>query len=110
MTGGTVLVIGRIGYNFGAGMTGGQALVWDPLLERLVSRVNGALVEVVRPDVVALDECRWLLERHVELTGSRRAAELLAAWDRTEEEVWHVVPRDRSSRIASGIARRVATS
>ncbi|HSL58660.1 MAG TPA: glutamate synthase-related protein [Acidimicrobiales bacterium] len=110
MTGGTVLVLGRIGHNFGAGMTGGQALVWDPSLERLIARVNNDLVEVVRPDVVALDECRWLLERHAELTGSRRAAELLTAWDRTEEQVWHVVPRDRSSRIASGIARRVATS
>jgi glutamate synthase domain-containing protein 3 len=110
MTGGTVVVIGRIGFNFGAGMTGGQAFVWDPLLERLSDRLNPDLVEAVRPDVVALDDARWLLEQHVDLTGSRRAGELLADWDTTEDQIWHVVPRDRTSRIAAGMARRVATA
>jgi glutamate synthase domain-containing protein 3 len=108
MTGGTVVVIGRMGFNFGAGMTGGQAFVWDPQLERLIRRLNPDLVEAIRPDVLALDDARLLLERHAELTGSARAAELLDNWDRTEEQLWHVVPRDRTSRIASGIARRVA--
>ncbi len=70
MTGGTVIVLGRIGYNLGAGMTGGQAFVWDPEIERVVTRVNGDLVEVLRPDHEALEELRWLVERHVELTGS----------------------------------------
>ena len=107
MTGGTVAIIGRIGFNFGAGMTGGQAFIWDPIFERLAARLNDDLVEAVRPDLLALDEARWLLEQHAELTGSRRAQELLLAWETTEEEIWHVVPRDRSSRIASTMARRV---
>ncbi|MGY6500537.1 MAG: glutamate synthase-related protein [Acidimicrobiales bacterium] len=110
MTGGTVVVIGRMGFNFGAGMTGGQAFVWDPQLERLIRRLNSDLVEAIRPDVVALDDARLLLERHAEVTGSARAAELLEHWDETEEQIWHVVPRDRSDRIASGIARRVASA
>jgi glutamate synthase domain-containing protein 2/glutamate synthase domain-containing protein 1/glutamate synthase domain-containing protein 3 len=108
MTGGTVVVIGRIGFNFGAGMTGGQAFIWDPQLERLIRRLNPDLVEAIRPDVLALDDAKVLLERHAELTGSARATELLADWDKTLEQLWHVVPRDRTSRIASGIARRVA--
>jgi glutamate synthase (NADPH/NADH) large chain len=91
-------------------MTGGQAFVWDPILERLAARLNTDLVEAVRPDDMALDDARWLLERHAELTGSARAAELLAGWDTTADQMWHVVPRDRSSRIASGMARRVATA
>src|SRR5690606_22617556 len=72
MTGGTVLVIGRIGFNFGAGMTGGQAFVWDPQLERLIRRLNLDLVEAIKPDVLALADARLLLERHAELTGSAR--------------------------------------
>ncbi|MBK5222653.1 MAG: glutamate synthase subunit alpha [Acidimicrobiia bacterium] len=110
MTGGTVVVIGRVGFNFGAGMTGGQAFIWDPILERLAARLNADLVEAVRPDVVALDDARWLLEQHVELTGSSRAIELLRAWETTEEQIWHVIPRDRSSRIAAGMARRVTNA
>ncbi len=108
MTGGTVVVLGRMGFNFGAGMTGGQAFVWDPQLERLIRRLNPDLVEAIRPDVLALDDAKLLIERHAELTGSARAAELLEDWDRTEDQIWHVVPRDRTSRIASGIAGRVA--
>jgi glutamate synthase domain-containing protein 2/glutamate synthase domain-containing protein 1/glutamate synthase domain-containing protein 3 len=110
MTGGTVVVIGRIGFNFGAGMTGGQAFIWDPQLERLIRRLNPDLVEAIRPDVLALDDAKVLLERHAELTGSARAAELLVNWEQAEEQLWHVVPRDRTSRIASGIARRVASA
>ncbi|MFP4514378.1 MAG: glutamate synthase subunit alpha, partial [Acidimicrobiales bacterium] len=110
MTGGTVVVIGRMGFNFGAGMTGGQAFVWDPQLERLIRRLNSDLVEAIRPDVVALDDAKLLLERHTELTGSARAAELLEDWDRIENQIWHVVPRDRTSRIASGIAHRVTNA
>ncbi len=73
MTGGTVVVLGRIGYNLGAGMTGGQAFLWDPEVERVLTRVNPDLVEVLRPEHDDLDELRWLVERHAELTGSERA-------------------------------------
>src|SRR6185312_8379619 len=49
MTGGTVIVLGPVGYNLGAGMTGGQAFVYDPNAN-LTARLNTALVEAVRPD------------------------------------------------------------
>jgi glutamate synthase (ferredoxin) len=110
MTGGTVVVLGRIGYNLGAGMTGGQAFVWDPVGERVLTRVNPDLVEVLRPDHDALEELRWLVERHVELTGSTRGAELLACWEDASEQLWHVLPRDRVGRIRSSVARRVAAA
>jgi glutamate synthase (NADPH/NADH) large chain len=110
MTGGTVVVLGRVGYNLGAGMTGGQAFVWDPLPERVMTRVNDDLVEVLRPDHDALGELRWLVERHVELTGSRRGADLLADWDETAEHLWHILPRDRVDRISTSAARRVTAA
>ncbi|MBI2705623.1 MAG: glutamate synthase subunit alpha [Actinobacteria bacterium] len=110
MTGGTVVVLGRIGYNFGAGMTGGQAFVWDPSMERILARVNGDLVETIRPDHEALGELRWLVERHADLARSGRAAELLDRWDTAIEQLWHIVPRERAARIASTAARRVTAA
>jgi glutamate synthase domain-containing protein 3 len=107
MTGGTVVVLGKVGYNLGAGMTGGQAFVLDPRLERLIARVNTDLVEAVRPDAEALDEARWLVERHAELTGSLRALELLKVWDQAAEQLWHVLPKDRVARIGETQAGRV---
>ena len=110
MTGGTVVVLGRIGYNLGAGMTGGQAFIWDPEIDRVLTRVNQDVVEVLRPDLDALEELRWSVERHVELTASRRAAELLDQWDDRLDQLWLVAPRARTDRIGAIQARRVATA
>jgi glutamate synthase domain-containing protein 3 len=110
MTGGTVVVLGRIGYNLGAGMTGGEVFVWDPEIERVVTRVNGDLVDVTRPDHESIEALRWLVERHVELTGSERGGDLLRSWDELRDQLWHVIPRDRSTAMSSTNARRVATA
>jgi glutamate synthase domain-containing protein 3 len=110
MTGGTVVVLGRIGYNLGAGMTGGQAFVWDPVVERVMTRVNNDLVDLLRPDHEDLEELRWLVERHVELTDSTRGQRLLDEWDETVEHLWQILPRQRAERIASSEARRVSTA
>jgi len=80
MTGGTVVVLGPVGRNFGAGMSGGTAYV----LDLVPSRVNGpalasgdlSLDELDPEDVVIVVD---LLARHAEHTGSELAAELAAA-------------------------------
>jgi glutamate synthase domain-containing protein 3 len=110
MTGGTVVVLGRIGYNLGAGMTGGQAFLWDPEVERVLTRVNPDLVAVLRPEHEDLTELRWLVERHAELTGSRRTHQLLADWDASTDHLWHVVPRTRAETLVATAARRVSTA
>ena len=99
MTGGTVVVLGPVGYNLGAGMTGGQAFVFDPTLERLISRLNTDLVEAERPDAEALEEVRWLVERHAELTGSPRSASCSTDWAKAVTQLWHVLPKDQVRRI-----------
>jgi glutamate synthase domain-containing protein 2/glutamate synthase domain-containing protein 1/glutamate synthase domain-containing protein 3 len=109
MTGGTIVVLGPVGYNLGAGMTGGQAFVLDPGAQ-LMARLNASLVEAERPDTESLEELRWLVERHHELTGSLRAAELLKDWDTAVDHFWHVLPLDRVRRIEQGGASRVASS
>ncbi len=108
MTGGTIVVLGPVGYNLGAGMTGGQAFVWDPDA-LLMARLNPALVEAERPDAESMEELRWLVERHHELTGSVRAKALLQDWDAASEHFWHVLPIDRVRRIEESGAGRVGS-
>jgi len=109
MTGGTVAVLGRIGYNVGAGMTGGRCYVWDPHAA-LVGRVNANLVDIDRLDAMQAEELRWLVEQHLDLTRSRRAAALLAAWPATLAQVWLVAPTDSVSRLRTGAATKVSAN
>jgi glutamate synthase (ferredoxin) len=108
MTGGTIVVLGPVGRNLGAGMTGGQAFVFDHDHEHLISRLNPDLVDAVRPDSASLEEVRWLVERHAELTGSPRSARLLDDWAEATAHVWHVLPKDHVRRVEAGQAARVA--
>ena len=88
MTGGAVVVLGDIGLNVGAGMTGGELYVHDPD-GRLPLRLNTELVIAER---AATDELRTLLEEHVRHTGSPRAAGVLERWDEAAAWFWRVVP------------------
>jgi glutamate synthase (ferredoxin) len=98
MTGGTCVILGPFGYNLGAGMTGGQAFVFDP--DGLLSaRLNPQLVEASKLDDPQSAELRFMLERHKELTGSRRAGEMLDDWDVTLRSFWRVAPVDEVARI-----------
>jgi glutamate synthase domain-containing protein 3 len=98
MTNGTVVVLGRVGRNLGAGMTGGEAFVHDPH-HLLPLRLNAQLVTAERLDSEAADRLRVLLERHRDFTGSARAAELLSDWPGAVEEFRLVRPRAEVGRI-----------
>ena len=106
MTGGTVVVLGPVGYNVGAGMTGGGVYLWDPDY-RATGQVNQALVEPIRLDASDEQELRWLVEQHLELTGSPRAAKLLADWTTSAADFWHVVPKGRAKRLEAQTVGRV---
>jgi glutamate synthase (NADPH/NADH) large chain len=93
MTGGRVVVLGRTGRNFGAGMSGGIAFVWDPT-GAFGANVNGEMVDLEDCDD---DDVEWLngiLQRHASETGSAVANRLLGAWPRTAFQFVKVMPRD----------------
>jgi glutamate synthase (ferredoxin) len=98
MTGGTVVILGPVGYNLGAGMTGGEAYVYDAE-GRLATRLNPQLVEARRPNPAQAAELQFLVERHREHTGSVLAAALLADWGATLRYFWWVAPVDEVARI-----------
>jgi glutamate synthase (NADPH/NADH) large chain len=94
MTGGTVVVLGRTGRNFGAGMSGGVAYVHDSD-GNFPSRVNREMVdleELVEPAEIAM--LRSLIENHVRLTGSASGKRMLAGWTGAVKRFVKVMPRD----------------
>ncbi len=94
MTGGRVVVLGRAGRNFGAGMSGGVAYVLDEAGDFPV-RVNSQMVGVERlEDAEEIAAVRALVQQHLELTGSTRARALLARWDTVVPDFVKVMPRD----------------
>ncbi len=94
MTGGTVVILGDVGDNFGAGFTGGMAFVYDPT-DQFEVRVNPDTLSwqrIAHPHWEA--KLRDLVSRHVAETNSRYAAKLLHDWDQTLAHTWQVVPKD----------------
>ncbi len=82
MTGGIVTVLGDIGVNFGAGMTGGFAYVLDEAGD-LDIRLNTESIEMLAVDDFAIhqEHLRGIINHHFEETGSLRAQEILQNFD-----------------------------
>ncbi|MFV0680278.1 glutamate synthase-related protein [Ottowia sp.] len=124
MTGGTVVVLGRTGRNFAAGMSGGVAYVYDED-GQFAKRCNMAMValEKVPPaseqkaigDVGTWhrgqtdeEQLKKLLDEHLRWTGSRRARDLLDNWAATREKFIKVMPTEYKRALGEIHARKVA--
>ena len=93
MTGGRAVVLGPTGRNFGAGMSGGIAFVYDPD-DTFASRVN---LEMVELEAVEAGDAQWLRETiaaHVEATGSGVGERILDDWHLQLRRFRKVMPRD----------------
>jgi glutamate synthase (NADPH/NADH) large chain len=101
MTGGTVVILGPVGDNFGAGMTGGMAFVYDPkgTFEARVNRDTVLLQRIASAHWGAA--ARELIAEHARETGSPHATEILARWDREVTRFWQIVPKEMVSRLAA---------
>ncbi len=91
MTNGTVVVLGQTGRNFGAGMTGGVAYVLD-LQERFEALYNPQLIRADRLTDEDVQSVKSLIYKHLELTESERAKEILADWAGFQGKFWKVSP------------------
>ncbi|QKT11848.1 glutamate synthase large subunit [Rhodococcus sp. W8901] len=90
MTGGRVVVLGPIGRNLAAGMSGGIAFVLDADL----SKINPAMVTLQAPNGDDLQWLRVVVEQHLRWTGSAVAASVLADWPRRSALFTKVMPVD----------------
>jgi glutamate synthase (NADPH/NADH) large chain/glutamate synthase (ferredoxin) len=96
MTNGCVVVLGKTGKNFGAGMSGGTAYVYD-VDGKFFSRVNSEMV-VALPVKRAQDiaEVKALIERHHQRSGSVQAKALLANWEETTRKLVRVIAKEHA--------------
>ena len=103
MTGGTVLILGPTGKNFGAGMSGGCAYVLDTD-GRFSTRCNTGMVDIEPLDSTDTAQVRALLRDHYRLTESPKAWEITTHWGRYAQQLIKVVPRCET-RVQSGAER-----
>ncbi|MGI8664233.1 MAG: glutamate synthase large subunit [Acidimicrobiales bacterium] len=107
MTGGRVVVLGPTGRNFGAGMSGGLAFVYDPD-DTFARRLNFEMIDL---DTLDEDDKAWLRETirmHETETGSAVAARILARWHAEVRSFVKVFPKDYR-RVLDAIARAEET-
>lgn len=94
MTGGKVVILGAVGDNFGAGMTGGMAFIYDEA-ESFAARANMETLNIFRishPHWEAV--LRDLIAEHASETESALAARILNHWDKAVQCFWQVVPTE----------------
>ncbi|HMX09027.1 MAG TPA: glutamate synthase-related protein, partial [Microthrixaceae bacterium] len=106
MTGGRVAVLGPTGRNFGAGMSGGVAYVYDPD-GTFADRVNYEMVSLVDLDDADRLELEEMVRRHIDQTDSAVAAALIADWGTTQRSFTKVMPNDYK-RVLDATARAEA--
>jgi glutamate synthase (NADPH/NADH) large chain len=135
MTGGVVVVLGRTGRNFAAGMSGGEAYVYDPdgdfaqrcnmamvrldkiaaatgtedpeqPRQRSVSVSDAGMGDLLRFDA---ERIRILMERHLRYTGSARAKEILDGGEAMLAKFVKVMPLDYAKALAGMKADRAAS-
>lgn len=96
MTGGVVVMLGTVGRNVGAGMTGGIGYFYDK---------EGDFEDNLNPEIVKMQrlvtpegelQLKHMIERHYELTGSEKADEILGNWEEEKEKFWQVYPPSES--------------
>jgi glutamate synthase (NADPH/NADH) large chain len=100
MTGGAAVILGPTGRNFGAGMSGGEAFVYD-VDGDFATRVNPGMVDL---DPLTGEEQQWLrdrIERHHTETDSTVAARLLDDWDTSVSQFIKVMPKDYKRVLAA---------
>jgi glutamate synthase (ferredoxin) len=100
MTGGNVVVLGRAGRNFGAGMSGGIGYVLDEVGD-FPKRVNPQMVGIERlEDPREIAALRAMIQKHLDYTRSERARAVLADWAAYVPRFVKVMPKDYKRMLA----------
>ena len=107
MTGGLALILGEVGMNFAAGMSGGIAYVYDEF-GTLASRCNLDMVELKQPTEDEIELIHNLVEEHALRTSSPRGIKMLYRFKAVSKNFVKVIPRDYErvlAYVADGEAR-----
>ena len=100
MTGGIVVVLGSVGDNFGAGMTGGMAYIYD---------AEDKFDKAANPDNIVWqrlasehyeEELKDLIRRQAAQTGSVFSKKILNDWELERGKFWQVIPKEMLTRLS----------
>ena len=91
MTGGRVVVLGGVGWNLAAGMSGGELFVWDAD-GSAAKGLNGDLAGFADMDEAAAERLRGLVQAHLDVTASPLARRLLADWPTALGQFARILP------------------
>ena len=97
MTGGTVIVLGRTGRNFAAGMSGGRAFI----LDLVAANVNPEMVDILAVPEDQKEALRANLSSYVVETGSVVATQILNDWEKSISRISLIMPRDYARVLAA---------
>lgn len=99
MTGGVVVILGNIGRNFAAGMSGGVAYIYDRNAD-VASKVNMEMVSLEKINAEDEEILRKFIENHAHYAKSKVAEEILADWDAVMPKFIKVMPNDFKKALA----------
>jgi glutamate synthase (NADPH/NADH) large chain len=108
MTGGVAVILGSIGANFGAGMTGGMAYLYDPDGKAQTMMNMESLVTCPVTVEHWTTQLKTLIERHLAETGSRKAAEILQNWELEQGNFLQVCPIEMLGNIKHPLSHEKA--
>ncbi|MBU2099008.1 MAG: hypothetical protein KKD00_09610, partial [Gammaproteobacteria bacterium] len=110
MTGGRVVILGETGRNFGAGMSGGVAYVWNPdnNFERQCNSETYGLEPVA--DDADIAELKTLISNHLNYTGSTVASQILDNWEQSVKQFVKVMPTDYKRVLTEMAAKNQAVA
>jgi glutamate synthase (ferredoxin) len=110
MTGGVIVVLGKVGRNVGAGMTGGLAYFLDEV-GNFPDFVNHAIVKVQRVvSEAGAKQLYELIQTHAQKTGSPKAQEIIANWEVYLPKFWQLVPPSESDSPEAKVAEKQLSS
>lgn len=107
MTGGTVVVLGEVGSNFGAGMSGGIAYVYDPK-STFIENFNSELSDLEDVLVKSEDEKKLikLIKNHIKYTKSNVAVNIIKNWDVEIKNFKKIIPRDYAKILENTLSKQ----
>ncbi|SPF53742.1 glutamate synthase, large subunit [Candidatus Desulfosporosinus infrequens] len=98
MTGGKVVILGKTGRNFAAGMSGGIAYILD--FDEIYCNKSLVLLEKIE-SAEELNEIKVMIEKHVEHTDSPQGKKVLKDWNSIEQRFTKVIPKDYKRMLAN---------
>jgi glutamate synthase domain-containing protein 3 len=102
------VILGRVGDNFGAGMSGGMAFVYDEAGDFPLFVNDGSVVHQRLESQYWESHLKRLIEEHAEETQSRFARRLLNDWMLERGKFWQIAPKEMLDKLSNSSARLIA--